>query len=102
MHLLVDKVLEHHISKIIDENGEVKETASSKLKEIREESRRKSETLQKIINKILKSLSESYLVREEYVTQRDGRIVVPVKAEHKRHVKGFIHSESATGQTVYI
>ena len=100
--LFVDKVLEHHITKVIDENGEVKENASSKLKEIKEESRQKSETLQKVINKILKSLSESYLVREEYVTQRDGRIVVPVKSEHKRHVKGFIHSESATGQTVYI
>ena len=33
---------------------------------------------------------------------RDGRVVVPVKAEHKRHIRGFIHSESATGQTVYI
>ncbi|MCX6150237.1 MAG: endonuclease MutS2 [Ignavibacteriales bacterium] len=100
--LFVDKVLEHHITKVINENGEVKENASSKLKEIREEVRRKSETLQKVINRILKSLSDAYLVREEYVTQRDGRIVVPVKAEHKRHVKGFIHSESATGQTVYI
>ena len=100
--LYVDKVLEHHITKVIDENGEVKETASPKLKEIKEEARKKSDNLQKVINKILKSLSELYLVREEYVTQRDGRIVVPVKAEHKRHVKGFIHSESATGQTVYI
>lgn len=100
--LFVDKVLEHHISQVIEENGEVKESASAKLKNIREESRKKSELLQKVINKILKSLSESYLVREEYVTQRDGRIVVPVKSEHKRHVKGFIHSESATGQTVYI
>ncbi|MDX1702156.1 MAG: endonuclease MutS2, partial [Melioribacteraceae bacterium] len=44
----------------------------------------------------------AYLVQEEYVTQRDGRLVLPVKAEHKRHVKGFIHSESNTGQTVYI
>jgi DNA mismatch repair protein MutS2 len=100
--LFVDKVLEHHILKVIDENGDVKENASPKLNEIREEARKKSDTLQKVINKILKSLSELYLVREEYVTQRDGRIVVPVKAEHKRHVKGFIHSESATGQTVYI
>ncbi len=101
-NLFVDKVIEHHISKVIDENGEVRENASPKLKEIREEVRRKSDSLQKVINRILKELSDSYLVREEYVTQRDGRIVVPVKSEHKRHVKGFIHSESATGQTVYI
>lgn len=101
-NLFVDKVIEHHISKVIDENGEVRENASPKLKEIREDVRRKSDSLQKVINRILKELSDSYLVREEYVTQRDGRIVVPVKSEHKRHVKGFIHSESATGQTVYI
>jgi len=100
--LFVDKVFEHNISKVIDESGEVKENASPKLREIREEVRKKNDSLQKVINRILKELSESYLVREEYVTQRDGRIVVPVKAEHKRQVKGFIHSESSTGQTVYI
>lgn len=100
--LFVDKVFEHNITRIIDDNGEVKESASPKLKEIREEVRRKNESLRKVINRILKELSDSYLVREEYVTQRDGRIVVPVKSEHKRQVKGFIHSESSTGQTVYI
>ncbi|MCB9250069.1 MAG: Smr/MutS family protein [Ignavibacteriales bacterium] len=47
-------------------------------------------------------MSDSYVVQEEYITQRDGRLVIPIKAEHKRHVKGFIHSESNTGQTVYI
>ena len=41
-------------------------------------------------------------MREDYLTLRDGRMVIPVKSEHKRHLRGFIHSESATGQTVYI
>ncbi|MGE5431464.1 MAG: endonuclease MutS2 [Syntrophomonadaceae bacterium] len=100
--LFVDKVFEHHISRIIDENGDVRDNASQKLKEIREEIRHKTDTLGKVINRILKDLSDSYLVREDYVTQRDGRMVVPVKSEHKRHVKGFIHSESSSGQTVYI
>ncbi|MGE5680047.1 MAG: endonuclease MutS2 [Bacillota bacterium] len=100
--LYVDKVFEHHIEKIIDENGEVRDNASAKLREIREEIRRKEDLLGKVINRILRDLSDSYLVRDEYITQRDGRMVVPVKSEHKRHVKGFIHSESSTGQTVYI
>lgn len=100
--LFVDKIFEHNISRVIDDNGEVKENASPKLREIREEVRRKKDSLTKVINRILRDLSDNYLVREEYVTQRDGRIVVPVKAEHKRQVKGFIHSESSTGQTVYI
>lgn len=100
--LFVDKVFEHHISRIIDENGDVRDNASPKLKEIRDEIRHKTDTLGKVINRILKDLSDSYLVRDDYVTQRDGRMVVPVKSEHKRHVKGFIHSESSSGQTVYI
>jgi len=101
-NLFVDKVFEHHISKVFTENGDIRNDASDKLREIRKNIREKSESLRKTVNKVLKQFSESYLVREEYITQRDGRIVIPVKAEHKRHVKGFIHSESATGQTVYI
>ncbi|MDD3557701.1 MAG: endonuclease MutS2 [Melioribacteraceae bacterium] len=100
--LLVDKNLEHNINKIFTESGEISDRASSKLAEIRKEIIAKGSQLRKIVNKILKQLSDAYLVQEEYTTQRDGRIVIPVKAEHKRQERGFIHSESSTGQTVYI
>ncbi|MEG8947417.1 endonuclease MutS2 [Rosettibacter firmus] len=100
--LFVDKVFEHQISRIFTESGDIRDDASSELKSIRLEIKEKEFHLQKLVNKLLKQFSESYLVQEEYITQRDGRIVLPVKAEHKRHVKGFIHSESSTGQTVYI
>lgn len=100
--LLVDKNLEHNINKIFTESGEISDNASSKLSEIRKEIISKGNQLRKIVNKILKQLSDAYLVQEEYTTQRDGRIVIPIKAEHKRQVRGFIHSESSTGQTVYI
>ncbi len=100
--LFVDKVFEHHITKIINENGEVKDNASAKLSEIKKEINSKRDELIKSVNRLIKTLSENDIVREDYLTLRDGRIVVPVKAEHKRHIKGFIHSESSTGQTVYI
>ena len=100
--LFVDKVLEHHIQKVINENGEIKENASPRLSEIRRDIRDKHEELIRLVNRITKALKEKELVREDYITLRDGRVVVPVKAEHKRHIRGFIHSESATGQTVYI
>ncbi len=100
--LFVDKVFENHITRVVNESGEIKDDATPKLKEIRNEIREKENSLRKIVNKLLKQFSDSYLVQEEYITLRDGRIVVPVKSEHKRHVKGFIHSESSTGQTVYI
>ena len=100
--LFIDKVFEHHILKIINENGEVRDNASPKLAEIKKEINSKRDELIKSVNKLIKSLSENDIVREDYLTLRDGRIVIPVKAEHKRHIKGFIHSESSTGQTVYI
>ncbi len=100
--LFVDKVFEHQISKVFTESGEIKDDASPRLKEIRNDIRDKETQLRKMVNRMLKQLSDSYLVQEEYITLRDGRIVLPVKAEHKRHVRGFVHSESATGQTVYI
>ncbi|HOI30132.1 MAG TPA: endonuclease MutS2 [Melioribacteraceae bacterium] len=100
--LFVDKVFEHQISKVFTESGEIKDDATPRLREIRNDIRDKETQLRKMVNGMLKQLSDSYLVQEEYITLRDGRIVLPVKAEHKRHVRGFVHSESATGQTVYI
>ena len=95
-------MFEHFIGRVFTENGEIRDDASTKLREIRIEIREKESSLRKQVQKLLKKLSDSYLVQEEYVTQRDGRIVLPVKSEHKRHVRGFVHSESSTGQTVYI
>jgi DNA mismatch repair protein MutS2 len=100
--LFVDKMLEHHIRKILNESGDVLENASPKLSEIRRDISSKREELLKSVNRLIKDMTEKDFVRENYITLRDGRIVVPVKSEHKRHIRGFIHSESSTGQTVYI
>ncbi len=100
--LFIDKNFESHISRVFNSYGNISDNASKKLSEIRREIIRKNSNLKIVIERILKGFSNSYLVQEQYVTQRDGRLVLPIKAEHKRHVKGFIHSESNTGQTVYI
>ena len=100
--LFSDKLFEYQIEKIISEQGEVKENASADLLEIRKEIISKRNELVKSINRIIKNLKEDDIVREDYLTLRDGRMVIPIKSEHKRHIRGFIHSESATGQTVYI
>lgn len=100
--LFSDKLFEHQIQKIINEQGEVKENASKQLSEIRRDIRNKKDELVKSINRIIKNLKDDDFVREEYLTLRDGRMVIPIKVEHKRHLRGFIHSESSTGQTVYI
>lgn len=101
-NLFRNKLFEHQVTNIIDESGEVKDSASKELKKIRTAIREKNNELRKQIARIMKKLADEDFVREDYVTLSEGRIVVPVKAEHKRHIKGFIHSESSTGQTVYI
>ncbi|HED07265.1 MAG TPA: endonuclease MutS2, partial [Ignavibacteria bacterium] len=100
--LFVDRLLESHITKILTDRGEVKDSASVELKGIRNKIKDKEDELRRAVQKIIKGLKKQEIVQDDYVTLRDGRIVLPVKAEHKRHIKGFIHSESATGQTVYI
>ena len=101
-NLFIDKVFEHQIEKIINDQGEVKENASKDLTLIRKEIISKRNDLVKSITRIIKDLKEDDIIREDYLTLRDGRMVIPVKVEHKRHIRGFIHSESSTGQTVYI
>jgi len=100
--LFSDKLFEHHIEKVINEQGEVKENASNELSRIRRDINSRRNELVKSINRIIKTLKDDDIVREDYLTLRDGRMVIPIKSEHKRHIRGFIHSESATGQTVYI
>lgn len=97
-----DKLLEFHIDRVVDEEGTVKDTASKELRAIRRDIIEKSAQLRRRMESILKRASEDDMVMEELVTMRDGRMVLPVKVEFKRQVQGFIHSTSATGQTVYI
>lgn len=101
-NLFIDKVFEHQIEKIVNEQGDVKENASKTLSDIRRDIISKRNDLINSINRIIKSLKDDDIVREDYLTLRDGRMVIPIKSEHKRHIRGFIHSESSTGQTVYI
>lgn len=100
--LFEDKLFERYISTIFDSSGEIKDSASKTLQSLRKEIRERSEELRRYVSKIAKDLTDKDLSRDNYLTLRDGRLVVPVKVEYKRQLKGIIHSESSTGQTVYI
>jgi len=91
------------IEKIINEKGAVKDKASTDLFIIRKELYSKQSSVDRKINQILNtSKKDGWVTKEEQITIRSGRLVIPVSATNKRKVKGFIHDESATGQTVYI
>jgi DNA mismatch repair protein MutS2 len=100
--LFSDKILEFNIEKAIDENGNVRDNASKDLRDIRQKIISLTSLLTKELDKILKKLSEQQFTQDDLITQRDGRFVIPIKVEHKRHIPGFIHSASSSGATVFI
>jgi DNA mismatch repair protein MutS2 len=101
-NLLVDKVVEFNIVQALDDQGFVKDSASKELKQIRQDLIVAGDALRKRLESILRKVSDQDFLQDEILTTRDGRMVIPVKVEHKTHVAGFIHSSSASGQTVYI
>ena len=91
------------IDKIIDKRGVVKDSASSKLKEIRSELISKSIHVSKRLNAILKQAQSDGIVDSDTsVSVRNGRGVIPVSSYDKRKIKGLIHDQSASGKTVFI
>ncbi len=101
---LLDELLpvSQQIDNVFDHNGNVRNNASPKLAEIRYEIQEKTSQLNNVIQRIIINLQKNGYLRETSPSINDGRLVLPVKAEHKRKINGFIHTESATGQTVYI
>ncbi|MEK9135619.1 MAG: endonuclease MutS2, partial [Bacteroidota bacterium] len=100
--LHVDRVLIYNIERAIDESGAVKASASKELQSIRRTINEKYDQLRKRLEAILKSVSDQGFSQDDIITTREGRMVIPVKAEHKNRVQGFIHSASASGATVFI
>ncbi len=100
--LLADKVVEFNIEQAIDESEAVKATASRELQSIRRAIAEKYETLKKRLQGILRSVSTQGFSQDEIITTREGRMVIPVKAEFKNQVPGFMHSASSSGATVFI
>ena len=92
------------IRSIIDERlGEVKDTASAELVQIRRSIREHEGQAQKRLNAVLQAAKSSGVVESDAsISMRDGRAVIPVSSANKRKLQGFIHDESATGKTVYI
>ncbi len=95
--------LPEEIDRIIDEHGKVRDNASKELLEIRDSLKKQHFRVRRIMEKMLSDyIAEGYSQDDSNVTIRNGRLVLPVRAEFKRNTGGFIHDESASGQTAYI
>ncbi|GAA0878330.1 endonuclease MutS2 [Algoriphagus jejuensis] len=91
------------IDLIIDEKGKIRSNASKELQLIRTQLLYEEGRLRKVMERIFKDARAKGLTPEDSaMTIRGGRMVIPIAAENKRKLRGFIHDESATGQTVFM
>lgn len=93
--------LEKEIADKIVGDNEIADNASEKLYAIRREKRLTGERIRARLAEYLTGSEKKYL-QEGIVTVRGDRFVIPVKAEYKRSIKGFVHDRSATGATFFI
>ena len=99
----LDKTILKAIDKIIDERGIIKDNASPELLRIRKELLSKQSSIAKKLHAILTTAKKDGIVADDVdLTIRNGRTVIPISSAYKRRIKGLIHDESATGQTVFI
>lgn len=101
--LIINDLVSRRIDRVIDSEGLLRPNASPELAKISSKIQEKETEIRKKIQRLFdKNSGLGYLTELIGITIRDGRLVLPVLAEHKRHVPGFVHDESNTGQTVYI
>lgn len=91
------------INNTIDEEGKIRDSASPALNEIRKSLKDKYVQVRRSLQSIFKqSVGDGFVPEGSSITVRDGRMVIPILAEHKRRIPGFIHDESASGNTVFL
>lgn len=100
--ITVNKYLEEKIFSVIVSEEEIADRASDELFEIRRKIRAKSNSVREKLDSIIHSTHYQKFLQEPIVTQRSGRYVVPVKAEHRADVPGLVHDMSSSGATVFI
>ncbi len=101
-HLPIEKAILKKIDVVIDAKGKIRPNASRELNEITLGIAKAEQEARKKIDQIFKAASGSGWTADGSLTVRDGRLCIPLLAENKRKLKGFIHDESASGQTVYM
>lgn len=108
LHELISRInfdysLAVRIGEIVDENGDIRSTASENLYKIRQEIVSQRKKIEKNIQHLFKTYKEKGIVDDEVnLSIRGGRLVIPVNASKKRLIKGVVLDESSTGQTAFV
>ena len=100
--LVANKNVEDAIERAIDEDGQVRDDASSTLRKIRRELKGSQGELVKLLERAMAKLEPHQRVADMSVTVRNGRFVIPVRREAQGVVGGIVHDASATGGTLFV
>src|ERR1700712_3479989 len=101
-HLPIEKSILKKIDLVIDQKGKIRPNASRELMDITAGIAKAEQEARKKIDQVFKAASGNGWTADGSLTVRDGRLCIPLLAENKRKLKGFIHDESSSGQTVYM
>ena len=94
--------LRDRIDRSILSEDEMADSASLELARIRRDIGRENDSIRAKLNSIVNSQTNRMYLQDAIVTMRDGRYVVPVKAEHRQKVAGIVHDQSGSGSTLFI
>ncbi len=97
-----NKSLEEKIESCIKSETQLFDNASSKLAQIRRAIENKQLEIRQRLDKMVQTPAMTKYLQDNVITIRDDRFVLPVKSEHKNHVKGIVHDQSGSGSTFYI
>lgn len=100
--LYTNKYLEDKINNAVLSDTEMSDNASPTLKDIRRHKRLEESKIRDKLDSMIHSPRYKSSLQDAIVTQRNGRFVVPVKAEHRSEVSGMVHDTSGSGATVFI
>ncbi|MCQ2437334.1 MAG: endonuclease MutS2 [Clostridia bacterium] len=100
--LHTDRGLEEEIFNAILSEDEISDHASPELYEIRRHIRQVNDRVRDKLNSIIRSSAMQKYLMDAIVTMRNGRYVVPVKAECRQNVPGIVHDQSGTGSTLFV
>ncbi len=100
--LAANKAFEKRISDVFISEDEISDQASDELYSIRKKIRSIGSRIRETLDKMIHSGTYQKALQENIVTMRDGRYVVPVKAEYKNTINGLVHDTSSSGATLFI
>ena len=101
-HIHIVPGLVDAISKVLDDRGKVQDSASTKLSSIRRDLRIAKDRLSSKLQAMISDPKIIPMLQEPIVTQRDGRFVIPLRAEFKGRIEAVIHDRSSSGATLFI